>query len=329
MERKIEAIPDGTYRSSDRFDNDGISNDPIHIEVAITVDGSHMVIDFTGSDPMGEGPMNLTRPTTITASYTGLKHLFPDIPINAGCFRPVTVEVPEGSLLAAIAPQAVGGYSDISARIVGMVIEALGQAQPEAAAGRCFETGGTIVVSGERDGKIWVMNFPYGGGYGGSLGSDGLVNGTSVIGMANWPSLEMMEEDYPVHWNRFGVRVDSGGAGRWAGGCGNEYDFTLDSDATISVLGEQSISPPPGALGGDPGGANEVAYTVAGAWTRPELGSKVPLRQMHAGDRIRLRSPGGGGYGRPNDRDDAAIERDVEQGYLTSSAAADRYGPRP
>ncbi|MEY2453686.1 MAG: N-methylhydantoinase [Acidimicrobiaceae bacterium] len=325
MESKIRAIPDGTYRASDVFDNDGITNRPIPVEVAITVDAAHMTIDFTGTAPMSEGPMNLTRPTTVTACYTALKHLFPDIPINAGCFRPVSVQVPEGSLLAPIAPQAVGGYSEIAARLVGLVIEALGQSQPEMAAGRCFETGGVVVVSGDLGEEVWVLTFPYGGGYGASLGSNGLVNGTSVIGMANFPSLEIMEQDYPVHWNRFGINPDSGGAGEWAGGCGNEYDFTVETDATLSILGDQSISPPRGVLGGGPGGPNEVAYTVAGEWIAPEMGSKVPLRQMRAGDRVRLHSPGGGGYGDSARREREAIQRDVQHGYLTAETALERY----
>ncbi|MBW3665209.1 MAG: hydantoinase B/oxoprolinase family protein [Actinobacteria bacterium] len=327
MRSRIADIPDGRYHAEDALDNDGITDEELELRLEITVDGEHMTVDFTGTTGACEGPMNLTRSTTVTACYTGLKHLFPDIPINGGCFRPVDVTVPQGSLLDAPPPHAVGGYPDTSARIVGMVAQALVEAVPDIAPATSFETGGVAVVSGARNGdEVFVAVFPYGGGYGGCRGGDGLVNGTSVVGMASFPSIEASEHDYPILWHRFGIREGSGGAGQWMGGCGNEYEFEVEVPARLSILGEQAKHPPPGALGGLPGAPNVVAYTLNGEWQGPDLGAKVRPVAITAGDRIRMRSPGGGGYGDPADRDPAAIERDIANGYLTPEQAREWFG---
>jgi N-methylhydantoinase B len=291
----------------------------------VTVSGDHMVLDFEGSAPACEGPMNLTRPTTVTACYTGLKHLFPDIPINAGCFRPVEVRIPAGCLLAADPPHAVGGYAESSARVVGLVSQAMVEALPDVP-GTSFETGGTTIISGLHEGKVFVAAFPYGGGYGGSPAGDGLVNGTSAVGMATFPSIEVTEREYPIRWNAFAIREGSGGSGRWAGGCGNEYDFSVEVQATLSILGEQALFPPNGVVGGEAGAPNEVAFTVGGAWRGPDLGAKVAPLRLEPGDRVRTRSPGGGGYGKKEERAEEAIARDVLLGYLDAEQARERYG---
>lgn len=322
MRRRIEAVPDGTYRAQDVLDDDGLSDVPLPLELALTVAGDELHLDFDGSATACEGPMNMARVTTITACYTGLKHLFPEIPINAGCFRPVHVEVPEGSLLDARPPRAVGGYADVSARIVGLVAQAMAQAMPEAASATSFETGGVAVVSGTKpEGDVFVAAFPYGGGYGARMGQDGLVNGTSVVGMATFPSIEASERDVPVRWHRFGLREGSGGRGRWRGGCGNEYDFAVEVPTDLSILGDQTLTPPAGVQGGAPGSPNEVAYTVAGEWQAPDRGAKVAQVRLEPGDRVRLRSPGGGGFGDPADRDADASARDAALGLVATEGA--------
>ncbi|MEY2448696.1 MAG: N-methylhydantoinase [Acidimicrobiaceae bacterium] len=321
MEDRIAAIPDGTYTASDHLDDDGISERPIHLQVAITVEGRGMTIDFEGTDPLCEGPMNLALPTTVSACYTSLKHTFPDIPINAGCFRPVTLRVPSGSVLAAEPPHAVGGYSDVAGHVIALISLALVQAVPEVAGAAAFQTGGVSVTSGQVDGHPFVATFPYGGGYGATYGSDGLIGGTNIIGMARFPSIEMTEHEFPILWDRFGIRENSGGAGRWRGGCGTEYTFTVETDVMLSILGEQATSPPQGVLGGEPGALNDVSYTVDGVWQRPAHGAKVPAVALHAGDKVRRCSPGGGGFGPPEERDPALVERDLALGYVSPSGA--------
>ena len=175
------------------------------------------------------------------------------------------------------------------------------------------------MTSGEVNGMPFVATFPYGGGYGATFGSDGLVGGTNIIGMARFPSIEMTEHEFPIIWDRFGIRENSGGEGRWRGGCGTEYTFTVDEEVTLSILGEQGISPPQGVLGGGPGALNDVSYTVDGVWHRPHYGAKVPAVTLHPGDKVRRCSPGGGGYGRPEERDPVLVERDITLGYVSSS----------
>jgi N-methylhydantoinase B len=315
MGDRIDSIADGIYRASDHFDNDGINPAPLRIELAVTVEGRQMHIDFAGTDPVCDGPMNLARPTTVSACHTGLKHLFPEIPISGGCFRPVTVHTVPGSLVDPSPPHAVGGYADAAARIVCLVGLALVDAVPDDAVAAAFQTGGVAVLSGEHQGAPFVATLPYGGGYGGCRGSDGLVNGTSVVGMARYPSIEVTEQDYPILWDRYGIRQGSGGAGRWRGGCGNEYRFTVESDTILSVLGEQATSGPRGVLGGAAGAVNEVAFTVDGEWRTPDLGAKVNHVRLRAGDQVHLSSPGGGGYGPAAERDPAAVEHDLRLGY--------------
>jgi N-methylhydantoinase B len=330
MRSRIASVPDGTYHARDVMDDDGLSDEPLLLELTMTVDGDRLRLDFEGSSPACDGPMNMARVTTVTACYTGLKHLFPDIPINAGCFRPVDVVVPSGSLLDAQPPRAVGGYADVSARIVGLVAQAFAEAVPDAAAATSFETGGVAVVSGQTAGNdIFAAVFPYGGGYGARHGADGLVNGTSVVGMATFPSIEASERDVPVKWHRFGIREGSGGAGQWVGGCGNEYDFEVEVPTDLSILGDQSITPPAGVRGGRTGAPNEVSYSVKGVWRSPERGVKVPQVRLEPGDRVLMRSPGGGGFGDPSKRAAELAASDVRLELRTAEQTADDLAPQP
>lgn len=323
MRSRIVSVPDGTYHARDVMDDDGLSDEPLVLELTMHVTGDRLRLDFEGSSPACAGPMNMARVTTVTACYTGLKHLFPDIPINAGCFRPVDVVVPAGSLLDAQPPRAVGGYADVSARIVGLITQAFAQAEPETAAATGFETGGVAVISGDNvNASIFAAVFPYGGGYGARQGQDGLVNGTSVVGMATFPSIEASERDVPVRWHRFGLREGSGGAGQWVGGCGNEYDFEVEVPTDLSILGDQSITPPAGVHGGRSGAPNEVRYSVEGVWQSPARGVKVPQVRLQPGDRVVMRSPGGGGFGDPAARSIELRERDVRLELRTAEQSA-------
>jgi N-methylhydantoinase B len=327
MRSRIRSIPDGEYVAEDALDNDGISNTELPLRLVVRVSGDRMAMDFTGTAPACEGPMNLARSTTITACYTALKHLLPEIPINGGCFVPVDVIIPAGCLLDAQPPHAVGGYVETAGRVVGLVGRALASAIPDTAAATSFGTGGVAVLSGYRDSAdFFVGVFPYGGGYGASRGSRGLVNGTSVIGMAAWPSIEASEREYPILWNEYGVREGSGGSGEWPGGCGNVYDLTVEAPTAFSILGDQVNHAPGGVLGGRAGAPNDVQYTLAGDWHRPELGGKLPPTWLAAGDRIAMRSPGGGGFGDPSDRAASDVADDVIDEYLSATDARAIYG---
>ena len=210
----IEQIPDGTYHCTDYFDNDGIVDKPLVVKLALTVDGSDLHFDFTGTAPAAVGPLNMAETTTRSLSFVALKHLFPDVPVNGGTFRPTQFTVPKGCILAAQYPSPVCGYTDVINRIIDVVFGALSQAVPDITPAAPFGTTGVTTVSGRReDGRYYVAVFPYPGGYGGSQESDGLINGTLPSSLAGFMSVEMSEHRYPLRFQHLSIREDSSGAG--------------------------------------------------------------------------------------------------------------------
>ena len=170
MRSHIAEIPDGVYTCSDHFDNDGIVDEPIPIALTVTVRGDAMHLDFTGTAGVSRGPFNISRNTTLSSCYVALKHIFPDVPINGGTFRPVDFTVPEGSMLAAQYPAAVGAYLEPVGRILDLIFGALAQAIPDRVPAPFFGTTGPTSVSGlhPRTKGYFVGVFPYPGGYGAS-----------------------------------------------------------------------------------------------------------------------------------------------------------------
>lgn len=328
MRSYIEEIPDGCYRFDDFFDNDGVSDERLVVRLAVTVAGSDLHFDFAGTGPAAKGPMNIADCTTRSMCFVAIKHLFPDVPVNGGVFRPVSFAIPQGSLLAARRPSPVGGTTDVTQRVVALVFGALGQAIPEVVPAASFGTTGVATVSGVRpdSGAYFLAVYPYPGGYGASSGSDGLVNGTPPGSMARFMSIEMSEHRYPVRFGYYRIREGSGGAGTWRGGCGTEYGIAMLADTLVSVLGDQVGSPPFGAMGGGPASGNAVRFTLAGQDWVPPLLSKAQKVACRAGDMVHLASPGGGGYGPPQQRDRAAVLADLDAGIIDAAAAREAYG---
>ena len=328
MRSYIADLPDGTYNWEDWIDNDGIVDTPIPVRLAITVKGENMHFDFAGTGPMARGPLNMSRNTTLSSCYVAIKHIFPDVPVNGGTFRPISFNVPAGTLLAAEYPAACGGYLDPMGRVVDVVFGAMSKCLPEKAPAAFFGTIGVVAISGThpKSGAYFVGVFPYPGGYGATRASDGLINGTPPQSMANFMSLEMSEHRFPLRFDYFRIREDSGGAGWHRGGCGTEYGFTTLSDTTVSVLGDRVDHAPFGIVGGGPALANKVEMVTGGrAWT-PELRSKQEKEPFSAGDSLRAASPGGGGYGNPFERDLSAVEGDLNRGYISRATAESAYG---
>ena len=328
MRSYIADLPDGTYNWEDWIDNDGIVDTPIPVRLAITVKGENMHFDFEGTGPMARGPLNMSRNTTLSSCYVAIKHIFPDVPVNGGTFRPISFNVPAGTLLAAEYPAACGGYLDPMGRVVDVVFGAMSKCLPDKAPAAFFGTIGVVAISGThpKSGAYFVGVFPYPGGYGATRASDGLVNGTPPQSMANFMSLEMSEHRYPVRFDHFRMREDSGGAGWHRGGCGTEYGFTTTSDTTVSVLGDRVDHAPFGIVGGGSALANRVLFTTAGKTWTPPLRSKQEKEPLVAGDRLQVASPGGGGFGNALERDLAAVERDLNLGYISRATAENAYG---
>ncbi|MDE1947829.1 MAG: hydantoinase B/oxoprolinase family protein [Burkholderiales bacterium] len=328
MRSYIADIPDGRYTFEDFVDNDGIVDEPIPVKLAITVQGETLHFDFNGTGPKSRGPLNMSRNTTLSSVFVAIKHIFPDVPVNGGTFRPITIDVPAGTLLAAEYPSPCGGYLDPMGRVIDVVFGALSKALPAKAPAAFFGTIGVVAISGThpRSGNYYVGVFPYPGGYGATRASDGLVNGTPPQSMANFMSLEMSEHRYPIRFDHFRLREDSGGAGWHRGGCGTEYGFTACADTLVSVLGDRVDHAPFGICGGGPAAPNKVEFTTGGKTWKPALRSKQEKEPFVAGDKLSVGSPGGGGYGHALERDLAAVERDLNRGYISRATAEQAYG---
>jgi len=328
MRSYIAEIPDGTYRFEDYIDNDGIVDEPRKVALALTVKGSDLHFDFTGTASTSRGPVNLSRNTTMSSCYVAMKHVFPEVPVNGGAFRPASFTIPDGTLLSAEYPNAVGGYLEPLGRVIDVVFGALAQALPDRVPAASFGTIGVCTVGGKHPdkGNFFVGVFPYPGGYGATKASDGLVNGTPPQSMANFMSLEMCEHRFPLRFDFFRMREDSGGAGWHRGGCGTEYQFPAWSDCVTTVLGDRVDYAPFGVGGGKAALANRVEFRTGGKTWAPEMRSKYENAALSAGDGLHACSPGGGGFGDPLERDVADVERDLNLGYVSRATAERDYG---
>lgn len=330
MRAQLAAIPDGTYSFEGYMDSDGLSDEPLAIHLAMTIDGSDAVFDFSKSSPPCRGPMNSVLSATTSAVYIALKHIFREIPINAGCFQPVTVIAPETTFLYARYPRPVAGCSsEVSQRIINVVIGAMAQAIPERLFGDHFGSIYNLCLGGfdPATRRYYVLYNFGGGGHGGNPESDGLTNACSSIGISKIPPVEVLESRYPILFERYALRERSAGAGRRRGGFGTDYEMRLRrGEADLSLLGDRGKFPPFGVAGGQPATVGQVAILRDGREERlPQLtkADGVPLRP---GDGVRVQSPGGGGYGDPLEREPWLVARDVERGYVTSDDARSDYG---
>lgn len=328
MRSHIKDIPDGTYAWEDFIDNDGVVDRPIPVKLSITVHGDEMRFDFSGSGATSVGPMNLSRNTTVSSCFVAIKHIFPDVPVNGGTFRPVTISIPDGTLLSAEYPAPCGGYLEPMGRVIDVIFGAFSKALPNKAPAAFFGTIGVTAISGRhpKSGNYYVGVFPYPGGYGATRSSDGLINGTPPQSMANFMSLEMSEHRFPILFDHFRIREDSGGAGWHRGGCGTEYGFTACADVTISVLGDRADYAPFGICGGGDAQPNKVEFVTRGERWVPPMRSKLEKQPLQSGDVFSAASPGGGGYGNPLDRDVAMVEHDLNRGYITRATAESAFG---
>jgi N-methylhydantoinase B len=326
MRAHVAGIPDGVYRSKAHVDSDGVVNVPLEIALAVTKSGDTLTFDFAGSSPPCLGPMNSVLATTISAVYLAVRHIFPDTPLNAGAFEPLTVTGYEGTFLDAKYPRPVSGCAaEVSQRIAEAVFLALAEAIPDKVTAAPAGTSGNFCLGGvdPETGTGYVMYKITGGGYGGNADHDGLTNGCSTIGISKTAPIEVMEQKFPILFRSFGIHEGSGGAGAQRGGFGVHYEVEiLRGEARASFVMDHGRFGPPGVRGGSAGGVNVVKIHRGGETIIPEHLSKDQDIRVGAGDRIEVRTPGGGGYGDPCKRDPALVARDVARGYYTTEQAS-------
>ena len=328
MRANIAALPDGIYRCDDFLDNDGVTDAPLPIALDLTIAGDRMRLDFSRSAPPCAGPLNIARSTTIACCYVALKHLFTDVPANAGCLTPIEFVIPEATLLGVSAPRPVGGYTETILRVIDVIFGAFARAAPERAQGSPFATINALSLAGWRaHGRKWVMFCFFGGGLGGNPEGDGLNHSNNPISTATIPPVEILESLYPVMFTQWALRPDSGGPGRHRGGLGAIYEIEVldEGGAEVFLLGERGKYPPFGVNGGGAAARNRFVYESESGEAVPPLVSKITDIRIPRGRKVRIESPGGGGFGDAATRDPARVVRDVRLGYVSRAAAERDY----
>ena len=324
MRDHLQALPNGTISVEDFLDNDGVHDVALKLAVDLSIDGERLTVDFSRSSQACAGPVNISRSTTIAATYVALKHIFTDVPANAGVLQPVEFIIPEDSFLSVKAPKPVGGYTETILRLIDVLFCAFEHIAPERVNGCAYGTINALSMAGHRsNGARWVMFSFFGGGHGGHPEGDGLNHGNAPISTATIPPLEILEAAYPVAFTQWALRPDSGGVGKHRGGLGAIYEIELlEESATVFLFGERGKFPPPGVVGGGAGAMNKFAYQSADEETAfpdktPPLASKITGVKLRRGQRVRLETPGGGGYGNAQERPEELIRNDLAQGYVS------------
>jgi N-methylhydantoinase B len=322
MRRAIEAVPDGTYRAS--LDADGFDADETHIECAIKVKGSTLHIDYAGTSKQIERGLNSVLNYTYAYSVYPIKcALDPLTPRNEGSYRSVTVDAPEGCLLNPRFPAPCSARQLTGHLLAGVIYRALSQAIP----GKVIAESGSAptlrsVYSGvDRQKQSFSQVFFASGGMGGSAVQDG-HSCTAFPTNTGSGSIEAFESISPlIVWTKQ-LRTDSGSAGKFRGGLGQDVEIEVTSPhpLRLSLLSDRQKYPPEGLLGGGPGAAVEIKLQDG---TKPHPKSRSVLRP---GDRLSLRFSGGGGFDDPRERDPTAVRADVRDGYVSPEQAHRTYG---
>jgi len=303
LRQTIREIPDGVYSFVDYLDNDGISQKPVKIQVAVRIKGDAAVVDFTGSAPQTEGSVNANFAITLSATMYVFRCIVRgDVPYNSGLLRPIRLVAPEGTVVNARPPAAVaGGNVETSQRITDVLLGALARAVPERIPAASSGTMNNITFGGKHPatGRHFAYYETIGGGMGASPERDGLSGvHTHMTNTRNTP-VEALENYLPIRIRRYSLRRRSGGAGCFRGGDGIVREYEFLAPAKVNILSERRIFSPFGLAGGMPGKKGKN-------WVRRgsrviDLGSKASFK-AESGDILVIETPGGGGYGPPGQR---------------------------
>ena len=322
----LRTLPEGIWRYVDWLDNDGVDLDQrVRIEVAVTVRDGGIHFDFTGSNAQVRGPINCVPSGAQAAAYYAVRALTDaQIPTNGGCFRPVTLHLPEGSIVNPRAPAAVNARTATIKRICGAMISAFADAVPARVPAASAGLSVMLAFGGRRaDGQHFILSELVCGGTGASLRADGVdclqTDGSNSM---NQP-IEALCLDAPIRIRRFGLRTDSGGAGLQRGGLGvvREYEFLAD-DIRFTFRGERHFTAARGS-GGGADGSMSIA-TIYRSDGRIETISKC-VTTVSRGDRLVLETAGGAGYGDAAGRAPEALATDVANRKVSAVAAHERY----
>ncbi len=325
MREHIRALPNGDYTFDDILDNDGVVDEPLHITLDMRIEGEHLSLDFSRSSPQCAGPVNISRATAVAACYVALKHVFPDVPANAGVLDAVEFIIPDGLVISCERPRPVGGYTETILRMIDVIFSAMAQACPTQVVAHAYGTINALSIAGYKQlgpqkRVPWVMFSFFGGGHGAHAHGDGLSHANAPISTATIPPLEILEAAYPVMFTQWALRPDSGGVGQHRGGLGAVYEIELlEESAQAFIFGERARSGPKGIVGGGDAALNVFEYQQGDQWLTPAMGAKMRGIALKRGERVRLQTPGGGGWGLVTDRRAEDIAHDEAMGYVSST----------
>jgi len=325
----VAAMPDGTYRAEDLIDGDGISDEQIPVCVEVRIDGTRMTFDFTGTSGQRPGPINCAYGALHSAVKTVFKSLVdPQGASNEGWFRPVEIICPDGTVFTAQKPAPTGWYYEGSAHASELVWKALAEIAPDRfSAGSYMSLCGAYVYGKDpKSGEIFVHIEPAVGGWGATSKRDGTAAliATTDGDTYNY-SVELFEAKFPLHIRQYALNTAEGvGAGRYRGGFGavREFEILADEASTYASFG-RTKEPPWGLQGGDTGSCNFMEIESGG---KTERVARIPYHTLQPGDRVRVITGGGGGYGNAFARPAEEVLEDVQNDYITPETAREQYG---
>ncbi|MEE8189730.1 MAG: hydantoinase B/oxoprolinase family protein [Kiloniellales bacterium] len=330
LRAKLRELPAGTYEGTYYVDDDGIVDGPIKIVTKVTIGDGSVHVDFTGTDPQRRAPINATISSCESATYFAiLAILDPTIPANYGIYKPIEITAPEGTVVNAQPPAPVVGRNAITHTVVNALMMALSKVVPERITACYYAMSNVYILSGDGDSddrRGWTFFDIEVGGGGGRHSKDGLdCYSQGIHNLANTP-IEMVEMTYPLRFKRYEYLPDTGGAGKYRGGLGVRRDIEfLDESGTLNTQFDKFKIAPFGLFGGGPGATGKLFLNPDGPDCQ-ELHSKTVNFKLRRGDVLSMRTQGGGGYGPPDERDPAAIERDLREEKITPEGAQKAYG---
>jgi N-methylhydantoinase B len=328
--RELAELPKGTYFAEDWMDDDGLSEEPIYVCVAVTITDEAFIADFTGSAPQVRGPINCTRTRLHSACRAIFKAVTdPQTPANDGWFRPLQVICPEGTVFTAQRPAPVSTYWETGAYAVDLLWHALFPVLPDRlTAGHSLSVCGTIISGADETGRSFILVEPQAGGWGAGASKDG-ESGLVVVGDGETyiMPVEVCETRYPLLVDQFAFNVQPAGVGQYRGGFGLVRDYrVLSQTAQLTTTFGRHKYPPWGAAGGGSGSPNGVAVFPDGSSEPVVWKGKLARYPLKRGDVARMVTGTGGGYGDPARRDPEAVRQDVRNGLLSVEQAREIYG---
>lgn len=325
MRELIGRIPDGIYTNEEFLDDGGVGTEPIRFYATVTVEGERIKVDFAGSSQqVASGLNSYINYTRAYAVFAVKVFTDPHLPHNDGVIRVVDIVAPEGSFFNPTYPAPSSGRAVLQVRIFEAICGALAQAVPQRAmAGFSHWSNPIIGGRDDRTGKKFIFYDIIMGGYGARGYKDGQEAMCPVFNGSNIP-VEVQESHSPVRVRRLEIMGDTGGAGKYRGGCGVRKDLEVYAEeAVVSLLGDRHRFQPKGLFGGQPG---ELARTVLNPEGEAELLQSKEVKKLKRGDVLSIQLSGGGGFGDPRERDRAAVMNDVADGYVSAKAAKELYG---